>query len=98
MLPCRSRADRRRVDKRSDTAPRLEDAVALELGVDACDRVGVDLELDGQLPHRRQLIAGAQAAGGNRRAQAAIELCVDRGAIPCVDGNEDGAGHRALLY
>src|SRR6185503_18531589 len=88
MLRCRSGADRRRVDERSDAAPRLEDAVALELGVDARDRVRVDLELDGQLPHRRQLISGAQAAGGNRRAQAAIELRVDWRAIPGVDGND----------
>src|SRR6185436_13793813 len=96
MLPCRSGADRRRVDERSDAAPRLEHAVALELGVDARDRVRVDLELDGQLPYRRQLIAGAQAARGNRRAQAAIELRIDRRAIPGVDGNDGSAGH--VLY
>ena len=76
--PARSCFGRRRGDERADAAPRLEDAGALELGVDARDGVGVDAELDRQLADGGQLIAGVQPAGGNGGAQAAIELGVDR--------------------
>ena len=81
---------RRGADERPDAAPRLDDAGALELRVDAGDGVGVDLQLDGELADGRQLVARAQAAGGNRRAQPPFELRVDRRRVPGIDG-DDGA-------
>ena len=78
-------------DERADAAPRLDHAGALELGVDARDGVGVDAEVDGELADGRQLVAGLQAAGGDRRAQPAFELRVDRRAVLRVDGNEGPA-------
>ena len=40
---------RGRGHERADAAPRLDDAGALELGVDPGDGVGVDAEIDGEL-------------------------------------------------
>jgi hypothetical protein len=84
---------RRRGDEGPDAAPRVDDAGALELGVDASDSVGVDAEIDGELADGRELIAGLEAAGGDRGAEAAVELCVDWGAIPRVDGNQGAGDH-----
>lgn len=83
---------RRRGDERPDAAPRVDDAGALELGVDARDGVGVDAEIDGELADGRELIADLETTGGDGGAKAAIELRVDRCAIPRVDGNQ-GDGH-----
>ena len=69
---------RRGADERADAALGLDHAGAFELRVDPGDGVGVDLEVDGQLADGRQLVAGPQAAGGDRRAQPAFELRVDR--------------------
>ena len=66
---------------------------ALELGVDARDGVGVDAEVDGELADGRKLVADAEAAGGDRRAETAIELRVDRRAVLGVDGNEGAGRH-----
>src|SRR4051812_30716516 len=84
---------RRGGDERADAAARFDDAGALELRVDAGDGVGVDAEVDGELAHGRQLSAGRQAAGGNRRAQAAVELRVNRRAVPRVDGDKWSGRH-----
>ncbi len=65
-------------DEGADAAARFDHAGAFELGVDARDGVGVDAELDGELPDGRQLIAGPQAAGRDGGAQRALELRVDR--------------------
>ena len=89
---------RRRGDKGPDATPRFDDAGALELGVDARDSVGVDAEVDGELADGRELIADMEAAGGNRRAEATVELGVDRRSIPSVDGNQGNRDHSALLY
>ena len=88
VLARRLRLRGRGGDERSDAAPRLDDAGALELGVDARDGVGVDAEVDRQLADGRQLVAGPQAAGGDRGAQAALELRVDRRGIAWVDGDD----------
>src|SRR5260221_9781429 len=60
-------------DERADAAARLDDAGALELGVDAGDGIGVDAEVDGELADGGELIAGLEAAGGDRGAEGAIE-------------------------
>jgi hypothetical protein len=75
-------------DNRSDAAPGLDDAGTLELGVDAGYGVGVDPEIDGELADRRQLIARPDTAGGNRRAEPALELRVDGRRVAWVDGQE----------
>jgi len=41
----------------------------------------------------KQLIAGVEASGGDGRAKPAIELRVNRGAVPRVDGNERPGCH-----
>ncbi len=78
----------RRRDKRADAAARFDHAAALELGVDAGHRIGVDPQLDGELPHGRKLVARPQPARRNRRAQAAFELRVDRRGVASVDGDD----------
>jgi len=72
-------------DKRSDAAPGLDDAGALQLGIDAGHGVGVDPEIDGELADRRQLIARPYAAGGNRGAEPAFELRVDGRGVAWID-------------
>src|SRR5207245_8089597 len=79
---------RRGADERSDSALRFDDAGTLELGVDPRDRVGIDLEVNRQLAHGRQLVPGTQAARGDGRAQPALELRVDWGRVALVDGDE----------
>ena len=41
--------------------------------------------VDGKLPHRGQLVAGHQPAGGNGGAQGSVELRVDGGRIAGID-------------
>ena len=72
VLARRVRLRGRGCDERTDAALGLDDARALELGVDARDGVGVDLEIDRQLADGRKLVAGTQPAGGNRRPYAAL--------------------------
>ncbi len=88
VLARRVRLRRRGADERPDAAPRFDDAGALELGVDARDGVGVDLQVDGELADGRQLVARLQPAGGDRRAQPALELRVDRRRVAGVDGDD----------
>ena len=82
------RLSRRGADERADAAPGLDDAGALELAVDTRHGVGVDAQLDGQLPHRRQLIAWSQPVRGDRRAQPALELRVDWRRIARIDRDD----------
>src|SRR4051794_33284630 len=74
MMIRRGRLLRRGGDERADAAARLDDAGALELGVDAHYRVGIDAEIDCELAHGRQLLADRKSTGGNGGAQTAIEL------------------------
>ena len=59
----------RGADERSDAAPRLDDAGALELGVDARDGVGVDAAA--RRPAGGRSAAGRRAAGGRWRSPRA---------------------------
>ena len=61
---------------------------ALELRVDPRHGVGVDAQVDRELADGRQLIAGLQPAGGDRRPQPAFELRVDRRRVAWVDGDD----------
>ena len=82
-------------DERPDAAPRFDDAAALELGVDAGDGVRVDPQLDRELADGRQLVARAEPAGGNRRAQSALELRVNGRRVAGINGNDT---HCECLY
>ena len=75
-------------DERADAASGFDDAGAFELGVDARDGVGVDAQVDGELADGRQLVAGLQPAGGDRRAQPALELRVNRRRVARVDRDD----------
>ena len=79
---------RRGGDERTDTALGFDHASPFELGVDPGNGVGVDLQIHRQLANGRQLVARAQAAGGDRRAQATFELRVDRRRVALIDGND----------
>jgi hypothetical protein len=77
---------KRGADERADSALRFDDADPLELRVDACDGVGIDSEINRELADGRQLVTGAQAAGGDRGAQPTLELGIDRGGVALVEG------------
>ena len=76
---------RGRSHERSDAASGLENTGSLELAIDACDRVRVDLECHGELSDRGQLVAESEAPRGNRGAQSAVELRVDGRPIARVE-------------
>src|SRR5262245_17058167 len=75
-------------DERSEAAFGLDDASALELDVNPCYGVGVDLEMHGELPHGRKLVAGFQSSRRDRRTQPALELGIYRRWITRVDGDD----------
>src|SRR5438034_1125072 len=75
-------------DERPHAAPRFEDPGALELAIHPRDGVGVDLQLHGELPHGRQLVAGVEAAGGDGGAEPAFELGVNRRRVAGVYGDD----------
>src|ERR1700730_14042373 len=75
-------------DERPDAAPRLEHAGALELRVHARHGVGVHAQVDRVLADGRQLIARLQAARGDGRAQALLDLRVNRRGVTGIDGED----------
>src|SRR5215831_11672219 len=87
-IASRGESNRRGIvaDESADASLRGEHASAFELSVDFRDGVGVDAQVDGELPHGREAIAGAQAPGGDRGANATIELGIQRGRIERIDG------------
>lgn len=94
----RSRLDRACLDWRpyegaSPTA-RGEHAASLQLRVDLRDGIGIEAEVDGELSDRRESVARAQPPGGNLRADAALQLRINRGGIVRVDGEQCAEGCR----
>src|SRR5262245_24964928 len=61
-----------------DAAPRLQDAQMFQFRIDLRHCVRVDLQLDRQLPHRRQLVADSQLSRGNRELYGSLELVIKR--------------------
>src|SRR5690348_16235581 len=60
--------------ERSDAAPRLDRAAALEIRVDARDGIGVDLQLDRQLADSWELVAGLEPGCRHRRPERPLLL------------------------
>ena len=69
---------RTRCHERPDAAARLDHAGALQFGVDLGDRVRVNSQVHGELPHGWQLIANPQFSGRNREADRALKLVIKR--------------------
>ena len=84
-------------NERPNSAARFEDPTALEIRVHPGNGIGVDAQLDGKLADRRQLIAGAKAAGGNGGPERALELRVDWRAIAGVNRNDHLAYYTSSL-
>ena len=72
-------------DEGPDATPGFDGARAFEVGVDLGNGVGVDAEVDGQLPDRWQLVAWLQGAGGDGDANAALELRVEGRRVGWID-------------
>src|SRR5574341_2619657 len=66
-------------------APRLQNPDALEFGVNLRHGIGVDLQINGQLPHGGKLLADAQTFGGDGKADRPLKLRVNRRRIIYVD-------------
>ena len=64
--------------ERPYAAASLDHAATLEFGVDLGDRVRVNSQVHGELPHSRQLIANRQFSGRNREPDRALELVIKR--------------------
>ena len=75
---------------------RFEYFVVLQLPVGACDRVWVDRQLAGQLPHARHHLARGQYAVGDREFYLANDLVVDRQAVVGSDVEEHEGRARSL--
>ena len=77
-----------RADEGANPSSGLDDAPALELGVDPGDGVRIDAELDGKLTHGGKLVAGAEPARGDGSPEAPLELRVNRGLVAGIDGDD----------
>jgi len=67
-------------DEGSGTLVRFEQAVVLEFAVGANHRVGINLEVDRELPHGGELIARIERTGRDRPAGLVDNLAVNRDA------------------
>ncbi len=83
-------------DERAGAHVGLHEAGELELGVGAAHRVGVDGEVDRELAHRRQAVAGPDRARGDGALHLVDDLPVDRHAALQVD--RDREGHRSTPW
>ena len=64
----------------------FEQAAEFQFAVSPHYRIGIDGEIDRELAHRRQLIAGVQRTGGDATARLVDQLSVDGDAAVQVDG------------
>jgi len=74
-----------RADKRADAPACLQNAGAFQFGVHLGHRIGVDAQIDGQLPYCRQLIPDAQLSSRNREANGSLQLRIKRRRVIGVD-------------
>src|SRR2546425_13202574 len=82
---CASRFEMPGLHKRSHAPASLYDALAFKLPVDLSNRVRVDAQVDGKLPHGGQLVANREFAGGYRKPDRPLELVIKRGRMRGVD-------------
>src|SRR5437867_7967461 len=73
----------------ADAALGGEDATSLELRVNLGHGVGVDAQVDRQLPNRRQPVAGGEVSGCDRGPDGAVELGIDRRGVRGVDAEHN---------
>jgi hypothetical protein len=83
----------------------FEHAAEFELAIGAHDSIGVDGEIDGELPDGRELVAGGERSGSDAGAHLIDELAVDGNAGVEIEGELEWAGavlvypgHRVLMY
>src|SRR5437016_13799977 len=76
---------RSRGDKRADAPARLQNSGAFQFGIHLGHRIGVDAQIDCQLPYCWQLIAEAQLSSRNREANGPLELRITRGRVVASD-------------
>ena len=72
-------------DESSRALVSFEHAAEFEFAVGAHDGIGIDCEIDGELAHRGQLVAGGERAGSDAAADLIDELAVDRYAAVQVE-------------
>ena len=81
--------------ERAHPAARLDHAGALELRIHPGDRVGVHTQIDRELPHGGQLVAGLQPSRRHGCPERPLELRIDRRPVPAVD-RDDGHVRSAI--
>src|SRR5207237_851578 len=72
-------------DKSADATARLQNSGAFQFGVHLGHGIGVNAQIDRQLPYRRQLIPDAQLSSRNREANGLLELRIKRRRVVGVD-------------
>ena len=72
-------------DKHPTPRAIVEQSLALELGIGAGDRVGIDHQIARKLAHRRQLLVRLQIAASDRLAHLLHQLLVNRQSARAVD-------------
>ncbi len=77
--------------KRSRALMGFEQAAEFQFTISAHHGIGIDGEIDGELAHRRQLVAGGQRAGGDPAPHLIDQLAIDRDAAMKINGE---AGRR----
>jgi hypothetical protein len=71
--------------ERADSAPGLNHSHAFELGIDPGNGVGIDAQVDGKLPHSRQLVSEREFPGGNCKPNRTLKLMIERRRMRSVD-------------
>ena len=84
-------------DERAGALLGVDDPPDLHLAVRLRDRVQVHRQIDGELPHRRQLRAGREAPVGDRQQHLVDDLPVERDAGRGVEP-EDRSCHIRLVH
>lgn len=84
-----------RADKCSDSSSRLHNSQSLQFGIHFRHGVGVYAQIDSQLPHGRQLIAGAQLSGSHGEPDCPLKLGVERHRVRIVD--EEHLAHFTIV-
>ena len=75
---------RARGHKSAHAPARFHHAAALQFRVDLGDSVGIDAQINRQLPHRGQLVSHVQSSGGDGEPDRAFELVIKRRRMLCV--------------